>query len=157
MVMHVVVVEQGAGLGVLRVRRRDRVRARVRAAALDRQLAVGASPESNVALAWRARRLSEIKQRRLLARSLTRLVASADAAAGPSSKAPLSRSAIHGSGPELAAVVDRLDATGPVSVQGVARIQSLLTDGSGPLYQSSTPERLARELRAALEAMDRFA
>ena len=146
MVMQVVVVEQDEGLGVHRVRLRDRLRARMRSAALDRQLARGASPESSVALAVRAGYLCDSGQRRLLARSLTRITEAADGAGRL--KAPLSRSAIHCSERELAALVDRLEAAAPVSVQGVARVRSLLTDGTGPLYQGAPSEQLGLELRA---------
>ncbi len=57
---------------------------------------------------------------------------------------------------ELSAVVGRLGATGPVGVQGVARIRELLADGTGPLYQPAHPEQLRHELVAALDALDAF-
>ena len=47
----IVVLAEAAGLGLRRVRWRDRVVARVRTSALDRRLAAGASPESSVLLA----------------------------------------------------------------------------------------------------------
>ena len=75
----IVVLEQGDGLGLRRVRLRDRVRARLRTSALDEQLAAGASPESSVALALHAGQLCRPQQRRLLARSLIEIARSCEA------------------------------------------------------------------------------
>ena len=47
----IVVVEHGAGLGLRRVRLRDRLLTRLRASSLDAELAAGASPESSITLA----------------------------------------------------------------------------------------------------------
>jgi hypothetical protein len=154
------VMERSEGLRIRRVRPWDRVRARMRAAALDRQLAAGASPESSTALAVHAGHLCRPAERRVLAHTLTRLTAAAastDSIRRVGARAPVCRSAIHDSEAELAAVVGRLEASEPISVQGVARIRNLLTDGSGPLYRRATSGRLRRELHAALEAMDCFA
>ena len=51
---------------------------RLRASALDQELAAGTSPEATVALAVHAGRLCRPAQRRLLARSLTRIVAASE-------------------------------------------------------------------------------
>jgi hypothetical protein len=150
----VVVLEEGAGLRLRPVRWRDLLMVRARASALDRELASGASPESNVALAIHAGRLCEPAQRRVLARSLMRIVAASDAPTARRLRAPVCRPAVHRARAELAAVVDRLTATGPVDVQGVARIRTLLADGTGPLYQSAPAEQLRNELAAALTALD---
>jgi hypothetical protein len=154
MVIHEVLLEQGAGgLAVRRVRLRDRVRARLRTATLDRQLADGAPPEANVALALHATRVYEPGQRLLLARSLRRIADSSNSQPGRIG-VPLNREAIVRARPEIDAVADRLRTDGPVSVRGVARIRLLLTDGSGPLYGASRPEQLRRELQSALVAFD---
>jgi hypothetical protein len=152
----IVLLEQGAGLGLRRVRWRDRLVVRARASALDQELAAGASPESSLALAVHAGRLCEPAQRWLLARSLTRIVAFSDAPAGRRLKAPICRPAVQRARDELSAVVGRLSATGPVGVQGVARIRELLADGTGPLYQPAQPEQLRHELVTALDALDSF-
>jgi hypothetical protein len=154
MVIRNVLLEEGrAGLAVRRVRLRDRIRARLKSMALDRQLADGATPEASVALALHAAHVYQPAQRRILARSLTRIV---DASASPPSRAatPLSRMAVVRARAELVAVVDRLNADGPVGVQGVARVRLLLADGCGPLYGNSRPDQLQRELRSALVALD---
>jgi len=153
----IVVLHEGTALGLRRVRWWDRLVARVRASALDRELASGASPESTVPLAVHAGRLCEPAQRRLLARSLTRIVAASDAPARSRLKAPVCRPAVQQARPELAALAGRLSASGPVDVRGVARVRTLLADGTGPLYQPASPGRLRRELVAVLAALDSFA
>ena len=150
----VVVLEEGAGLGLRRVRWRDRLVVRARAWALDQELVAGASPESNVALSVHAGRLCEPAHRRVLARSLTRIVAASDTPTPRRLKAPVCRPAVHQARTEFAAVVGRLLATGPVDVRGLARVRTLLADGTGPLYQSAPVEQLRKELTAVLAALD---
>jgi hypothetical protein len=152
----IVVLDEGTGLGLRRVRWWDRMVARLRASALDSQLAAGASPESSMPLAVHAGRLCEPAQRRLLARSLRRIVAASDAPMRSRLKAPVCRSAVQQARPELAAVAGRLSASGPLDVHGVARVRALLADGTGPLYQSAPPDRLRRELTEVLFALDSF-
>jgi hypothetical protein len=152
----IVLLQEGTRLGLRRVRCRDRLMVWARASALDRALAAGMSPESNVALAIHARRLCEPAQRRLLAHSLARIAGASDGPPGRRLKALVCSSAVHQAGAELAALTGRLDASGPVDVQGVARIRILLADGTGPLYQPVPPERLRHELTAALAALDSF-
>jgi len=153
----IVVLEEDARLGLRRVRVRDRVLARLRASTLDRELAAGASPESNVVLALHAAHLCAPSERRLLAHSLKRLAAVSEVPARSRLKAPVCRTAVRRARGELDAVVDRLEASGPVDVRGVARIRSLLADGSGPLYRESAAGRLRPELRGALADMEPFA
>ncbi len=153
----IVVLEQDAGLGLRRVRMRDRLVARVRASALDRELTAGASPESSVVLALHATHLCGSSQRRLLADSLTRIAAASEVPARSRVKAPVCRPAVRRACAELQAVVDHLVAPGPVDVRGVARIRSLLADGTGPLYRASPTDHLRTELRAALAEMQPFA
>ncbi len=150
----IVVLEQDAGLGLRRVRWWDHVLVRARASALDQELATGASPESNLALAVHAGRLCNPAQRRVLARSLARIAAASNAPAGRRLRAPVCRPAVHRARAELTAVADRLAATGPVDVRGVARVRRLLADGTGPLYRSGSPDQLLGELAAALTALD---
>ena len=153
----IVVLHEGTDLGLRRVRWWDRLVARTRASVLDRELAAGASPESSVPLAVHAARLCEPAQRHLLARSLTRIVAASDAPARARCKAPVCRPVVRAVRPELAALAGRLRASGPLGVHGVARVRTLLADGTGPLYQSGPPEKLRQELAAVLAALDSFA
>ena len=153
----IVVTEQDSRLRLQRVRLRDRLRAHVRVSALDRELAAGASPESSVALALHAARLCGESQRRLLARSLTDVAATSEAPSRSRLQAPVSRVAVRRARAELTAVVDRLTASDPVDVRGIARIRNLLADGTGPLYQEASADRLAPELRDALAEMEPLA
>ena len=150
----IVVLDEGTGLGLRQVRWRDRLAVRARASALDDQLAAGASPESSVTLALHAARLCQPSQRRVLARSLTRVVATADAPVARRLRAPVCRAAVRQARAELAAVAGRLTASGPVDVRGVARVRTLLADGTGPLYQSAAAASLRHELAEVLHALD---
>jgi hypothetical protein len=150
----IVVLEQDAGLGLRRVRWWNHVLVRVRASALDQELATGASPESNLALAVHAGRLCNPAQRHVLARSLTQIAAASSSPAGRRLKAPVCRPAVHRARAELAAVADRLVATGPVDVEGVARVRRLVADGTGPLYRPGSADQLRGELAAALTALE---
>ena len=150
----IVVLEDEAGLGLRWVRLRDRVLARVRASALDAELAAGASPESSVLLALRAGQLCRPAYRQLLSHGLTRVLATAEAPARSPRQVPVNRPAVREARIELEAVAERLGATRPVDVRGVARVSGLLTDGTGPLYQRTRPGRLRDDLRAALGALD---
>jgi hypothetical protein len=152
----IVVLADATGLGLRRVRWRDRVVARVRTSALDRRLAAGASPESSVPLALHAARLCEPTEREMLARSLTRIVAAADAPMARRLAAPVHRPAVLSARAELATIADRLAASDPIEVRGVALIRTLVADGAGPLYRSAPPERLRRKLTDVLAALDSF-
>jgi len=152
----IVVVEHGAELGLRRVRLRDRLLTHLRASSLDAELAAGASPESSVTLALRAGQLCRLSYRRLLSQGLNQVVATAGKPTRSLRQVSVNRHAVRGARTELETVAERLGAAGPVGVRGVARISGLLTDGTGPLYQASSPGRLRDELRAALGAMDAF-
>ncbi|MFZ0249639.1 MAG: hypothetical protein WAL61_06815 [Acidimicrobiales bacterium] len=150
----IVLLDEGTGLGLRRVRWRDRLAVRARASALDDRLAAGASPESSVMLALHAAHLCHPSQRRVLARSLTRVVATADAPQARRLRAPVCRAAVRQARAELAAVAGRLTASGPVDVRGVARVRTLLADGTGPLYQPAPGRHLRHELAEVLQALD---
>lgn len=152
----IVLLHERAGLRLRRVRWRDRIVARARASTLDRQLAAGASPESSVALALHASRLCESSERLVLARSLTRISEAAEAPVARRLAAPVHRPAVQRARTELAAVAGRLVASGPVDVQGVARVRTLVADGTGPLYRSAPSEQLRYELTDVLAALDSF-
>ena len=151
----IVVLEEGSGLGLRRVRWRDRLAVRARTSALDAALAAGTSPDSSVPLALHAARLCAPAQRRLLARTLTRIVAASEAA-GRHLTAPVCKPSVRRVRPQLAGIAGRLSAAGPVDVQGVARLRLLVADGTGPLYQPARAEDLRYELAAVVAALDSF-
>jgi hypothetical protein len=51
----------------------------------------------------------------------------------------------------------RLRAAEPVSAQGIAMLESLLTDGASPLYRPAEPGALGSWLRAAAAALEPLA
>jgi hypothetical protein len=133
----------------------DRVAARAHAEHLDRALAAGASPDASTGLALQAQRLVDPWSRRQLAATLEAVT---DRAGRPplmrSWRAPQAAGAIRAAAPELLALSARLRAPTVVSAEGVAQVEALLTDGTGPLYRpgpSSALEGRARQARLALE------
>jgi hypothetical protein len=99
---------------------RDRIAARVFARRLDWALANGADSEQSAALALRARRLTSLSRRRVIAGSLWRL---------------LREGQVTSNGlDELAGLASALAEPGPVDPRGAARAWLLVTDGTSPLY-----------------------
>lgn len=99
---------------------RDRLAARVLARRIDWRLANGADSEQSPALALRARRLTSLSRRRVIAGALWRLLWAGRVA-------PDGRDELEGLASELAK-------PGPVDPRGAARAWLLVTDGTSPLY-----------------------
>jgi len=123
---------------------------------LDRTLAAGVAPETDVLLALRAQRLACTTSRRELARSLQRIL---DAAAEPqhglnphASMAILSRVTTYRTDLEL--LVDHLLAPVPLPARGVALVRMLLRDGTGPLYRYESQADLGAMVRRVTAALD---
>jgi hypothetical protein len=99
---------------------RDRVAARLLARRLDWALANGADSEQNAALALRARRLTSLPRRRLIANALRRL---------------LNAGRVSDEGRiQVAQLAQALAEPGPIDPRGAARAWLLVTDGTGPLH-----------------------
>jgi hypothetical protein len=127
-----------------RPRLRDRIAASFGARRLDRELAEGTSPETNVGLALRARRLTEPDRRWSIAGALRRIVRDVEAnrtrrlgCVAPNSQA------VEAARDELNQLADTLADPGPVAAHGVAQAWLLLTDGTGPLYNPGSCEPLS--------------
>jgi hypothetical protein len=148
----VVLLEKESSLGLCRVRLSDRFLARLRTASLDRQLAGGTSPDSDVLLALHAARLYRPAQRRRLAAGIRAL--SSAASGSRRTRAPIDRQSIRRVLAELEALAGRLEADGPINVSGMARVRMLLGDGAGPLYRRTSVVSLQRELVAVLAACE---
>jgi hypothetical protein len=126
-----------------------------RAGELDRQLAVGAGSAANELLAIRAERLTSRRLRERVADGLTRAVRDAERAAlGVSAAVRPDRREVNAALTVLATLDRRLRGGEPVSAQGVALLESLLTDGTSPLYRPSEPGALGSRLRAAAAALE---
>jgi hypothetical protein len=137
-----------------RVGLRDRLMARLQARALDRQLARGVAPETCGALALRARTLIGPSARAALARQLRRVVSDVRGGHVWLSRVAVRRPAVLDAADELEVLADRLVAPGPVDVRGVAEVQLLLTDGTGPLYFPRETEELRARLADALSRLE---
>jgi hypothetical protein len=129
-----------------------------RAAELDRQLAEGVSPTAGALLAIRGRRLTGRRHRARVAAGLGRAVRDAEATTrGFSAAIRADRREVIAARTVLATLDRRLRAPDPVSAQGIAMLESLLTDGAGPLYRPTEPGALGSRLRAAAAALEPLA
>ncbi len=129
---------------------RARLSARVCSHQLDLDLARGASPEAAAPLALRARRLTTLSQRRVIAAGLRRVVREICRGAPPSRVRISPRlSQVIAASDDLDRLAESLARPGPVAARGVAQAWILLTDGTGPLYNpGSTGDLRARAATA---------
>ncbi len=100
---------------------------------LDHQLAHGVHPESDRALALRARRLLGAKSRGRIAEALEHLLGDASEFTGISSRVPVSEPTILAARPELESLAAALRSDN-CQVRGVALARLLIIDGGSPLY-----------------------
>jgi hypothetical protein len=119
---------------------------RARRHAADELLRSGFEPHGHRALRARAAELRSDRNRHALARSLHAVVHELEGGTLPGAS-PLNRVAARPQVELFRQLESRLLDAKPVAAQGVALVENLLTDGSGPLYDR---ER-AGELRTALE------
>jgi hypothetical protein len=154
----VIVVEVGSvGLVDVRPGPWPRLKARLTADRLDRELASGAPPESSVVLAVHAQRIVDPAACSTLASSVRKLVERTERKRPAlSAQVPISTPTVSAAA-DLRAVADRLDESGPVRARGVAEVRALLRDGAGPLYQSGcigildSRDRRDRSLRERID------
>jgi hypothetical protein len=133
----------------------DRVLARLLGASLDYRLAAGQPPESSGPLAARARHIVELRRRRVAAGNWDHLLAVAQR--GPGKPGPARRiraSEIVAARPAIDELTRRLRTPLPVSAQGVAMAEILLTDGAGPVYSQRSRVPLAAALESAIAQLD---
>lgn len=125
----------------------------MRSQSLDRALIAGADPSSSAQLAARAAQLTSARTRALIAEGLERLLRVAQ---GPRRRwcAVSRRGELLANASRLHELAGLLVSDAPLYARGIAMLNQLLTDGTGPAYLGEG-ERLARQLdeaRAALEA-----
>lgn len=125
-----------------------RIAAWMRRGSLDRALSHGVSPTSSQLLAARARQLSRASTREQIAGGLERIAQSVD---GPRSAVRVepSRRAIAANRDELLALASTLRRDELPYANGVAALELVVTDGTGPAYTDHDGELLARELQSA--------
>lgn len=134
-----------------------RLRVAAHHAALDSELARGSDPAGRPELAMRAAQLQRPRHRRVLARTLRRVV---DEAIGPrppirATAVVIARAQVLAAADDVLALADRLDGTQPAHVTGLAIAQRLITDAlESPLYVPSQPDTLSRLARQAVAKID---
>ena len=130
-----------------------RLRARLRAHQLDRQLAVGVPASAASALAVHQKRLMSVAEREAVARTLRTAVRDAHVGVAPLA----SRISVHpmnvlDAEDLIDAITLRLHAPQAVSARGMARLRCVLADGCGPMYRDGRGDLRGR-LGAALAAL----
>jgi hypothetical protein len=126
-----------------------RLRCRCRNVRLDRLLAAGAAPESDVALALRAQQLAAARARRGLLDQLETLALMAEGRLVDGSRwAIVSRRRLRRVRPELRQLTRALSDSPAPDVRGLARVRLLLVEPDSPLYGPA--EAPADDLRQAI-------
>lgn len=155
--MTLLITDDRAGFRAAKAGLTDRLQSRMHSSQLDSELARGVPPETTIALALHAERLTRPAACRQLAQTIRRLIAAARPRPGGRALVPLvplRHEEIRDARPELEALADRLVAAGPVSARGVALVRVLLSDGAGPLYRRDSRIDLRAHLGRALAALE---
>ncbi len=132
-----------------------RLLARARAYRLNEALIAGADPAASRQLAARALQLTSPRSRESLASGLDTLLWSAQAPA-PRWRVRPRRDSVCANAAALGELASLLGSTSPLYVRGLALLDRLLIDGTGPAYHGDA-EELARgleECRAAMTGAD---
>jgi hypothetical protein len=130
-----------------------RVRARLIASRLDRDLDAGLPVVAGTVRAAHADRIISLSERHRLSCGLrTALDRAHRRDTGVSLRIPLQYKKILADAALIGQILQRLDATQPVRPRGMARLRLLLGDGLGPLYTSGTGS-LAEQLRGVIAAL----
>lgn len=129
-----------------------RTTARIRRLDLDRRLARGEDPAGSMVLAARAAHLACPVTRRRLARALERFALIGTGGLPPLRGAPL-RGAVAPNRDAILDLADRLRRSPLLYVRGIAALELILIDSSGPAYTDPRGEGLTRQLQLASEAL----
>ncbi|MFZ0088751.1 MAG: hypothetical protein WAL63_04540, partial [Solirubrobacteraceae bacterium] len=113
----------------------------------------GADPSASPLLAARAAQLVRPTTRSRLAGALERIALSVDAPRGRVRVLPL-RTAVRPNCQAMLELAGRLRGNGLVYARGVAVLELVLTDGTGPAYTDPRGEGLARQLQLAAEHLN---
>ncbi len=151
------VVFRAAGVGpgrtaTVRASLTTRALARLRAGKYDRQVELGEPMALGSPLAVHMARLGSATERRALAESLWAALRAAKSDGRPAAGIPVHRSRVIGTEDLIDEVAVRLVLAAPVKVRGVARLRLLLSDGTGPLYETGRGS-LNAALRGVLAAL----
>jgi len=130
-----------------------KLRARMFAGRLDKELDSGEIPMPGSALAVHAARLTSVEEREALARALRHAMAEAQHAhAGVPLRIPVHPQRMSFCRQVIDDITLLLHSPRPVRARGMARLRILLSDGTGPLYRNGHGS-LPAELRGVLAAL----
>ena len=149
-----VIVADECGLALSGVRLVDRLGARIFAGSLDAELAAGLPPEGRRMRAVRAGVLVRPRRRKRLADAWCGLLARCSTAQStPLAALPPRRAAVLHARDLIVELADRLSAASPVPPSAVAMARLLLTDGTGPVYRTTSPESLQSAVAAVVREL----
>jgi hypothetical protein len=154
--MTTLLLTRGSDPRVVQVRRSGvcaRLLTRLRALAIDRALADGASPDSSATLSLRAQSLIGSRHRLYLARELRSLLRAAGRPVhrfDPILPVPAHVLLAH---ELIEEVVETLEGAEPIDARGAAGLEVLMRDGSGPLYGTGESPALRLALQRILDAL----
>ncbi|HEV3187741.1 MAG TPA: hypothetical protein VGZ04_06805 [Acidimicrobiales bacterium] len=130
------------------------VGARVLGASLDNKLAAGRGPETSELLAARAQLIvSKARRRKLADNWLALLVEARNSSGRGAVGVPPLRDRVNDANALIHTLVDALLAPLPTS-RGVAMANSLLSDGTGPIYHRASSADLVSTLRDVIRRLD---
>jgi hypothetical protein len=129
-----------------------RLRARSGRLGLDRALAAGADPAASPLLAARAAQLVDSDTRQRIAASLERFASTMRLPRGRVRTLPLP-GALRRNQDALIELARMLRDGGVLYAQGIAQLELVLCDGTGPAYTDPSGEGLAHQLALAAEGL----
>ena len=128
---------------------------RWRASTLDARLAAGHPAEADLRTAMRASLLVEAAKRYELAECWQNLLGrAARVRSGTGSRVPLRRSRVLAADADIRRMIVALGVSGPVPARGVAIASTLLSNGTGPLYNARSGLDLRDAVRDAIRHLD---
>ncbi|NTY60575.1 hypothetical protein [Mycolicibacterium sphagni] len=131
----------------------SRLKARLFAGRLDRDVEAGIIPLSGSSLAVHIARLTSVEEREALARTLRQALAELHRdRRGFSPRIPVHPGRLASCRGVIDDITLLLHSPRPVRARGMARLRLLLADGTGPLYSNGRGS-LAAELRGVLAAL----
>jgi hypothetical protein len=129
-----------------------RAGARLRRMELDQALADGADPARSPLLAARAAQLVRGDNRQRIAAALEQAALTVDAPRGRLRTAPL-REAVRANRAHIITLAGVLRHGGLLYARGIAVLELILIDGTGPAYTDPRGEGLARQLQLAADSL----
>jgi hypothetical protein len=128
------------------------LRARAHRLKLDRALAAGADPSTSPLLAARAAQLVDPRTRRRIADCLEQFASTVDRPRSRVQTLPL-RGAVRPNQESLIALAQTLRREPLSYAHGIAMLELVLADGTGPAYTDPSGEMLGRQLALAARGL----